>query len=93
MNPCGGPDEALFADESRVYFLKGSSDAPLIAVVSASGGETGRVRVSFPLPQLMDFSPERSELLVGRAMDEVGPLQLRCTRANWSGSTDGRESS
>ena len=72
----GGPDAALFADESRVYFMEGSSNAPWIAEVSASGGETGRVAVSFPLPQLMDFSPERSELLVGRTVDEAGPLQL-----------------
>jgi DNA-binding winged helix-turn-helix (wHTH) protein len=72
----GGPDAALFADESRVYFMEGSSDAPWIAEVSARGGETGRVAVSFPLPQLMDFSLERSELLVGRTVDEAGPLQL-----------------
>ena len=56
--------------------MEGSSDAPLIAEVSASGGETGRVAVPFPLPQLMDFSHERSELLVGRTVDEAGPLQL-----------------
>ena len=72
----GGPDAALFADQSRVYFMEGSSDAPWIAEVSASGGETGRIAVSFPLPQLMDFSPERSELLVGRTVDEAGPMQL-----------------
>jgi DNA-binding winged helix-turn-helix (wHTH) protein/Tol biopolymer transport system component len=72
----GGPDAALFADQGRVYFMEGSSDAPWIAEVSASGGETGRVAVSFPLPQLMDFSPERSELLVGRTVHEAGPLQL-----------------
>ena len=75
-NNLGGPDAALFADESRVYFMEGSSDAPWIAEVSASGGETGRVAVSFPLPQLMDFSHERSELLVGRTVGEAGPLQL-----------------
>jgi DNA-binding winged helix-turn-helix (wHTH) protein/Tol biopolymer transport system component len=72
----GGPEAALFADERRVYFMEGSSDAPWIAEVSASGGETGRLAVSFPLPQLMGFSQERSELLVGRTVDEAGPLQL-----------------
>jgi DNA-binding winged helix-turn-helix (wHTH) protein len=60
----GGPDAALFADESRVYFMEGSSDAPWIAEVAASGGEAGRVAIPFPLPQLMDFSRARSELLV-----------------------------
>lgn len=72
----GGPDAALFADQNRVYFMEGTSDAPWIAEVSASGGETGRVAVSFPLPQLMDFSPGRSELLVGRTVDQAGPMQL-----------------
>ncbi len=72
----GGPDAALFADDSRVYFMEGSSDAPWIAEVSASGGETGRVATPFSLPELMDFSPVRSELLVGRTVDEAGPLQL-----------------
>jgi DNA-binding winged helix-turn-helix (wHTH) protein/Tol biopolymer transport system component len=72
----GGPDAALFADDSRVYFMEGSSDAPWIAEASASGGETGRVTTPFPLPELMDFSLLRSELLVGRTVNEAGPLQL-----------------
>jgi DNA-binding winged helix-turn-helix (wHTH) protein/Tol biopolymer transport system component len=72
----GGPDAALFADGSRVYFMEGTSNAPMIAQVSASGGETGRVPVPFPLPELMDFSPERSELLTGGTVDEAGPLPL-----------------
>ena len=85
----GGPDAALFADGSRVYFMEGSSDAPWIAEVSASGGETGRVTIPFPLPELMDFSPVRSELLVGRTVDEAGPLQcgrFRCRQARLAAS-------
>src|SRR5271154_3465132 len=72
----GGPDAALFADGSRIYFMEGTSDAPWIAEVSVSGGETGRIATPFSLPELMDFSHVRSELLVGRTVDEAGPLQL-----------------
>jgi Tol biopolymer transport system component len=72
----GGPDAALFTDGGRVYFMEGSSDAPVIAQVSASGGETGRVAIPFPLPELMDVSPVRSELLAGGTVDIAAPPQL-----------------
>jgi len=72
----GGPDAALFADGSRIYFMEGSADAPIVAQVSATGGETGRVAVPFPLPELMDFSAVGSELLVGGTVDEASPMPL-----------------
>jgi Tol biopolymer transport system component/DNA-binding winged helix-turn-helix (wHTH) protein len=59
-----GPDAALFTDGNRVYFAEGSKDAPAIAEVSAKGGETARIVVPFDLPQLLDVSRGRSELLV-----------------------------
>jgi DNA-binding winged helix-turn-helix (wHTH) protein len=59
-----GPDAALFTDGNRVYFAEGSKDAPAIAEVSAKGGETARIAVPFDLPQLLDVSKGRSELLV-----------------------------
>ena len=75
-NHVGGPDAALFADGSRIYFMEGSADAPIVAQVSATGGETGRVEVPFPLPELMDFSAVGSELLVGGTVDEASPMPL-----------------
>ena len=66
----------LFADGGRIYFMEGSADAPILAQVSASGGETGRVAVPFPLPELMDFSAVSSEFLVGETVDEAGPMPL-----------------
>jgi DNA-binding winged helix-turn-helix (wHTH) protein/Tol biopolymer transport system component len=72
----GGPDAALFADGSRIYFMEGSADAPIIAEVSATGGETGRVAIPFSLPELMDFSAVGSELLVGGTVDEASPMPL-----------------
>ena len=63
----GGTDAAIFVDGSRVYFTEGSSDAPMLAEVSEAGGETARIPVPFELPQLMDLSRARSELLVGGA--------------------------
>lgn len=59
-----GPDAALFTDGNRVYFAEGSKDAPAIAEVSAKGGETARIAVPFDLPQLLDVSRGRSDLLV-----------------------------
>src|ERR1700691_813880 len=59
-----GPDAALFTDGNRVYFAEGSKDAPAIAEVSAKGGETARIAVPLDLPQLLDVSRGRSELLV-----------------------------
>lgn len=72
----GGPDAALFADGNRIYFMEGSADAPILAQVAATGGETGRVAVPVPLPELMDFSVARSELLVGGTVDEASPMPL-----------------
>ncbi len=60
----GGPDAALFTDGVNVYFTEGASDAPELAEVSALGGDTVTIPVSFGQPQLLDLSRSRSELLV-----------------------------
>jgi DNA-binding winged helix-turn-helix (wHTH) protein/Tol biopolymer transport system component len=65
----GGPDAALFTDGNRVYFMEGSSNEPIIAQVSASGGETGKVDVPFALPELLDVSRAGSERLVAGMLD------------------------
>ena len=81
-NQVGGPDAALFTDGTRVYFMEGSSDAPVIAQVSAGGGETGQIAVPFERPELLDFSPARSELLVAGTIDPaVAPLWVVPTPA------------
>jgi DNA-binding winged helix-turn-helix (wHTH) protein/Tol biopolymer transport system component len=72
----GGPDAALFTDGTRLYFMEGSSDAPVIAQVSASGGETGQVAVPFELPELVDVSRMRSELLVGGLVNPAAESPL-----------------
>ena len=78
----GGPDAALFTDGTRVYFMEGSSDAPIIAQVSAGGGETGQIAVPFERPELLDFSRVRSELLVAGTVDPaVAPLWVVPTPA------------
>jgi DNA-binding winged helix-turn-helix (wHTH) protein/Tol biopolymer transport system component len=75
-NQVGGPDAALFTDGPRVYFMEGSSDAPIIAQVSASGGETGQIAVPFELPELLDVSRVHSELLVGGIVDPAARSPL-----------------
>jgi Tol biopolymer transport system component/DNA-binding winged helix-turn-helix (wHTH) protein len=67
----GGPDAALFTDGVNVYFTEGASDAPELAEVSALGGETAKIPVTFGQPQLLDLSRSRSELLVS---GQVAPL-------------------
>jgi DNA-binding winged helix-turn-helix (wHTH) protein/Tol biopolymer transport system component len=75
-NQLGGPDAALFTDGTRLYFMEGSTDAPMIAQVSASGGETGQVAVPFELPELLDVSRTRSELLVGGSVNSAAESPL-----------------
>ena len=67
----GGPDAPLVTDGSRVYFTEGSSDSSAITQVSAAGGETAAIKVPFALPQILDFSAARSELLVAAFVDRV----------------------
>jgi Tol biopolymer transport system component/DNA-binding winged helix-turn-helix (wHTH) protein len=67
----GGPDAALLTDGSRIYFTAGSSNASSLWQVSTTGGEPAEIPVPFPLPQMLDFSPVRSELLVAASVDEV----------------------
>jgi hypothetical protein len=48
----------------QVYFTESSSVAPVLAEVSAAGGETAPIAVPIELPQLLDVSREESELLM-----------------------------
>jgi DNA-binding winged helix-turn-helix (wHTH) protein/Tol biopolymer transport system component len=67
----GGPDAALFTDGRRIYLTEGAGNAPVIAEVSAEGGETAAIAVPFQLPQLLDVSRGRSELLVAASVNPV----------------------
>jgi Tol biopolymer transport system component/predicted Ser/Thr protein kinase len=60
----GGVLGAVVSDGPRLYFAEGSAAAPVIAEVSAGGGETAVLPTPFGLPALLDISPSRSELLV-----------------------------
>jgi Tol biopolymer transport system component len=60
----GGILGAVVTDGPQLYFAEGSSNADVIAEVSASGGETAVLQTPFGLPTLLDISPSRSELLV-----------------------------
>jgi DNA-binding winged helix-turn-helix (wHTH) protein/Tol biopolymer transport system component len=66
----GGPDAALFTDGVNVYFTEGSTDALQLAEVSARGGDTAKIPVTFGQPQLLDLARGRSELLVS---DDANP--------------------
>ena len=72
----GGPDAALATDGSRIYFTEGSSQTSALAQVSAAGGETAAIPVPIGLPQLLDFSPARSELLVASFEDPASATPL-----------------
>lgn len=72
----GGPEAALATDGSRVYFTEGSSQTSARMQVSTAGGETAAIPVPFGLPQLLDFSPARSELLVASFEDPASAAPL-----------------
>ena len=55
---------AMVTDGSRLYFAEGSLAAPFLVQVSTAGGETAPLPVPFHMPELLDISPDRSELLV-----------------------------
>ncbi len=72
----GGVLGAVVTDGARLYFTEGSANAPVLAQVSAAGGETASLTAPLGLPQLLDISPSRSELLVGNwvGSQPAGPV-------------------
>ena len=72
----GGPDAPIVTDGARLYFTEGSPNASSLMEVSANGGETAPISISADLPQLLDFSAARSELLVVVFIDLAAPAQL-----------------
>jgi Tol biopolymer transport system component/predicted Ser/Thr protein kinase len=63
----GGILGAVVSDGPRLYFAEGSLTAPVIANVSAGGGEAAVLPTPFGSPVLLDISPSRSELLLVNA--------------------------
>jgi len=63
----GGILGAVVSDGPRLYFAEGSLTAPVIANVSAGGGEAAVLPTPFGSPILLDISSSRSELLVVNA--------------------------
>src|SRR5579863_1270287 len=57
---------SLVTDGSRIYFDETNSSSFLVAQVSGSGGETGRLDIPIANPILIDVSRDQSELLVGQ---------------------------
>ena len=55
----------LVTDGTSIYFNEVLSDYFAVAQVSATGGETAVVNANAPGWHILDFSPEKSELLVG----------------------------
>ncbi len=60
----GGPFGAIVTDGARLYLAEGSGAAQHVAEVSALGGETAFLPTSLGLPEVLDISGSRSELLV-----------------------------
>jgi serine/threonine protein kinase len=56
---------AMVTDGLRLYFVEGAGMANVIAQISTSGGETALLPAApVGLPEVLDISPNRSELLV-----------------------------
>jgi serine/threonine protein kinase/Tol biopolymer transport system component len=59
------PATPIVTDGSRIYFSEMADGRVSLAQVSAQGGETVIIPVSFPDANVADISPSRSELLIG----------------------------
>ena len=64
----------LVTDGTRIYFSEMTDGGIAIAQVSAQGGETALIPVSFPNAVVYDISPNRSELLIGTGSEFENPL-------------------
>lgn len=58
-----GPPAPLAADASRMYFTEAGGPSQVLAQVSVAGGEKATIPTSLGAPQLLDFRPDRSEIL------------------------------
>jgi Tol biopolymer transport system component len=54
----------LLTDGSRIYFGEKRGAVPILAEVSAAGGDTAVINTPFPFGGLCDISPDHSSLLV-----------------------------
>jgi eukaryotic-like serine/threonine-protein kinase len=70
----GNPKYLVGTDGARLYFGDITSEGPVIAQVSASGGDVAHVPVPAPTMSLLDVSPDGATLLVA---DEVGQTAFR----------------
>ena len=70
----GNPKYLVGTDGARLYFGEYTSEGPVIAQVSASGGEVAHVQVPAPTMSLLAVSPDGATLLVA---DEVGQTAFR----------------
>jgi serine/threonine protein kinase/Tol biopolymer transport system component len=70
----GNPKDLVGTDGARLYFGGYTSEGPVIAQVSASGGEVAHVQVPAPTMHLLAVSPDGASLLVA---DEVGQTAFR----------------
>ena len=70
----GNPKYLVGTDGARLYFADITSEGPVIAQVSASGGEVAHVPVPAPTMFLLAVSPDGATLLVA---DEVGQTAFR----------------
>ncbi len=60
----GVPKGAVLTDGSRLYILENKASAQSIVQAAVTGGETSLIPTPFASVQLMDISPDRSQLLV-----------------------------
>jgi eukaryotic-like serine/threonine-protein kinase len=70
----GNPKYLVGTDGARLYFGGYTSERPVIAQISASGGEVAHVQVPAPTMSLLAVSPDGASLLVA---DEVGQTAFR----------------
>ncbi|MBV8905224.1 MAG: serine/threonine-protein kinase, partial [Acidobacteriia bacterium] len=63
----GGVLGAAVTDGPRLYFAEGWASGSVMAQVSSAGGDTAVLSAPFSSPDVMDISPDKSELLAASA--------------------------
>jgi len=75
LTRAGSAKTSLLFDGSRLYFADAATGAPGVFQLSASGGDTSLIPVSFGVGKLLAISPDRSNLLItGFSIGHEDPL-------------------
>ena len=72
----GGYLGAMVTDGSRLYLQEGAGTTAAVAQVPTAGGGTTTLPISLEMPEVLDISPKRSEILIAQFTSGLGRWPL-----------------